>query len=94
MNVQKTETIKIRMDSNTLEMMEKARAFLKLDKSKFVRQSIRHMAEVVIADHEQTKFTEKDWERFFDLLDNPPQPTTRLRKAAKRFQEITAKNAI
>ena len=54
---QKNITFKIRMDSVTLDMMERAREFLHLDKSKFIRQSIRRMAEEVIRECDQTRFS-------------------------------------
>jgi len=82
------------MDTITLDMMERARAFLKLDKSKFIRQSVRRMAEAVIAEHEKTQFSTEDWHRFFDMLDNQPEPTDRLKKAAQKYREITQGNGV
>jgi uncharacterized protein (DUF1778 family) len=89
MDIRKEDTLKIRIDAITLDMMEKARAFLKLDKSKFIRQSIRQMSETVIAEQEQTRFSEEDWQAFFEMIENPPKPTARMKKAAKKYREIT-----
>ncbi|MEW6237127.1 MAG: DUF1778 domain-containing protein [Candidatus Omnitrophota bacterium] len=94
MDNRKADTLKVRMDAMTLDMMERARAFLKLDKSKFIRQSIRRMAEAVIAEHEKTRFSKEDWHRFFEMLDNPPEPTDRLKYAAQKYREITYKNGV
>ncbi|MBI1389500.1 MAG: DUF1778 domain-containing protein [bacterium] len=45
-------SLKVCIDPDTFALMEQARAYLNLDKSKFVRQSVRRMAEAVIAEHE------------------------------------------
>lgn len=88
MNTVKNDTLKIRMDSITLDLMERARAYLNLDKSKFIRQSVHEMANSVIAEHEQTRFSREDWQAFFDMIDNPPELTRRFKKAAKKYREL------
>ncbi len=87
-DVRKEDTLKIRMDAITIELMERARTYLKLDKSKFIRQSIRQMAQTVIAEQEQTRFSEEDWHTFFEMIENPPEPTDRMKKAAQKYCEI------
>ncbi len=84
----KENVLKIRMDTVTLQLLERARSYVDLDKSKFIRQSIREKAESVIAEHEQTRFSAEDWQLFFDMLDNPPEPTERMKKAALTYQRI------
>ena len=81
-------TIKIRMDAITSDLLERARTYTKLDKSKFIRQSVREKAEAVIAEHEKTHFSENDWHHFFGLLDTPPALTARMQKAAAKHREI------
>lgn len=93
-NVTKDDTLKIRMDAVTADLMERARSYVKLDKSKFVRHSIREKAEAIIAEHEKTQFSQEDWYMFFDMLDNPPEPTERMKKAAKKYKEITASHVV
>ena len=92
--VRKDDTLKFRMDAMTADLMERARSYVKLDKSKFVRHSIREKAEAIIAEHEKTLFTQEDWYMFFDLLDNPPEPTERMKKAAEKYKEIAASHVI
>ena len=87
-------TIKFRMDSLTFELLERARSYTKLDKSKFIRQSVREKAEAVIAEHEKTPFSQEDWHMFFSLLDTPSEPTERMIKAAKKHRQITQNNAV
>lgn len=88
-DARKDDTLKLRMDVATAELMERARSYVKLDKSKFVRHSIREKAKAIIAEHETTLFTQQDWYMFFDMLDNPPKPTERMKKAAEKYKEIT-----
>lgn len=94
LNITKDDTLKFRIDDVTSELMERARAYVKLDKSKFVRHSIREKAEVIIAQHEKTIFTEEDWHVFFDMIDNPPEPTDRMKKAAEKYKEIVTSHAV
>jgi uncharacterized protein (DUF1778 family) len=84
----KDDTLKLRMDSSTAALLETARGYLKLDKSKFIRQSIREKAEAVIASHEQTRFSERDWDAFLVLLDKPAAPTTRMKAAVAKYRQI------
>jgi uncharacterized protein (DUF1778 family) len=90
MNTIKDDTLKVRMDGETLAMMDAARAYLKLDKSKFIRESVREKAAAVIAEHERTRFTEEDWLSFFAALEQPAPPTARMRKAVEKFRGISA----
>lgn len=82
-------TIKIRIDAMTADLLERARHYTSLDRSKFIRQSVREKAEAVIAAHEKTQFTADDWHAFFVMLDTPSKPTARMRKAAAKYRDIT-----
>jgi uncharacterized protein (DUF1778 family) len=86
----KQDVLKVRMDGVTLQLLEQARQYVGLDKSKFIRQSIREKASQIISEHEQTHFTSQDWQQFFDLLDNPPEPTERMKKGLKTYTQIVA----
>lgn len=90
----KNDVVKIRMDSVTQQLLEQARAYTHLDKSKFIRQSIREKAEAVIAEYEETRFDASDWQLFFSLLDSPPEPTSRMKKAAQTYKKIIATDAL
>ncbi|SJM89861.1 conserved hypothetical protein [Crenothrix polyspora] len=89
-NTNKQDALKIRIDPVTLQLLEQARRYIDLDKSKFIRQSIREKAESVIAAHEKTQFSTEDWERFFEMVDNPPEPTEHMKKAAMTYKRIIA----
>jgi len=84
----KNNEFKFRMDSITSDLLERATNYTKLNKSKFIRESIREKAQAIILEHEKTAFTRSDWEMFFDLLSNPAAPTTRMKKAARKYKSI------
>jgi len=82
------DILKFRIDNVTLQLLERARGYIDLDRSKFIRQSIREKSEAIIAEHEKTRFSADDWQSFFAVLDNPPEPTERMKKAALNYQNI------
>ncbi|MGZ8238813.1 MAG: type II toxin-antitoxin system TacA family antitoxin [Methylobacter sp.] len=86
----KQDVLKVRMDAVTLQLLEQARVYVELDRSKFIRQSIREKAAAIISEHEKTRFNPDDWQMFFSMLDNPQEPTERMKKAALTFQKIIA----
>lgn len=88
-DIERDDTLKVRMDAATMSMLETARGYLKLDKSKFIRQSVREKAAAVIAEHQKTRFSAEDWTAFFDALDAPVKATDRMTRAARKFREIT-----
>ncbi len=82
------------MDNMTLDMLERAMTYVDLDKSNFVRQSIIEKVETILAEHEKTWFTQKDWYLFFEMLDDAPEPTERMKRAEQKYQEIIASDEI
>ncbi len=93
-NIKKDDTFKLRIDNMTYCLLERARSYVDLNKSEFIRQSIREKAEAVIAEHEKTRFTADDWRMFFEMIDNPQEPTFRMKKAAQKFKEITTPDEV
>jgi len=86
----KDNSVKIRFDAPTLSLLEKAGSLTGMDRSKFVRFSVRSIATEIIAQHEKTVFGEGDWRTFFNMLSQSNQePSPRVKKAADRYQHIT-----
>lgn len=77
----KDKTFVFQLDELTQELMHRACIFTGLDQDSFIQQSICEKAEAIIAEFDKTTFTEEDWHRFFDMIDNPPQPTERMKKS-------------
>jgi uncharacterized protein (DUF1778 family) len=90
----KNSEFKFRLDSVTADLLERAKNYTKLNKSRFIRESIREKAQAVILEHEKTAFTHSDWEMFFDLLEHPTAPTAKMRKAARKYQSILRQHVI
>ncbi len=90
----KNYTLKLRMDSMTMEMLERARAYANLDKSKFIRQSVQEKAQNILKEQEKTSFSEEDWHTFFDMIKNPSKPTKHMKKAALLYKEIINSDEI
>lgn len=92
--VTKDNILKLRIDDITLDLLEKARSYVELNKSKFIRQSIRANAEAIISEHEKTKFSREDWHMFFDMVDSSPEPTKNMKRAAKKYHEIVLADEV
>ena len=86
--IRKDDTLKVRMDRMTLNLLERARTYVAVNKSTFIRQSVQEKAAAVIAEYEKTRFTKQDWQRFFEMIDHPPKPTVRMKKAVRKSSAI------
>jgi len=87
-------TLKFRIDDLTLKLLDQAQSYVEINRSKFIRQSIREKAESIIAEYDQTRFSASDWHVFFDSLDAPEKPTERMNKAAQRYKQIVSPDGI
>ena len=90
----KSGTLKVRVDDPTVKIVERACGYLKVDRSKFVRQCIREKAAAVIEEHERTSFSPDDWKAFFSLMDQPQEPTPRMKRAIEKHREILSQNGL
>lgn len=90
----KEDTLKVRMDAPTLELIERASRYISLDKSKFIRRSVREKAREILAQHEKTLFSTEDWQGFFKMLENRDEPTARMKKASLKYKKIISSNEI
>lgn len=39
-------------------------------------------------------FNAEDWQVFFSLLENPPEPSERMKKASSKYKEIMANHEV
>jgi len=86
----KESILKLRMDAPTLELIERASRYVSLDKSKFIRRSVREKAREILAQSEKTVFNTEDWQSFFKMLENPEEPTERMKRASHNYIKIIA----
>jgi uncharacterized protein (DUF1778 family) len=75
----KKNALKFRMDKVTLRLLAQARGDVAIGRGEFIRLSIREKAEAIISGQDRTRFSTEDWQMFFAMLDNPPEPTERTK---------------
>ncbi|MGN6769106.1 MAG: DUF1778 domain-containing protein [Rhizobiaceae bacterium] len=78
-----TDRMNIRVKPEVKARLLRAAALRHTDLTRFVTQSALREAETVIAEAETIKLSERDFTHVLELLDNPPKPNARLRKAAE-----------
>ena len=81
-----TETVKqermhIRLDALSKLKLERAAAYAHKSLSEFVLGQALNAADKVIHEHETLTLNEADWEVFLDALEDPPEPSTKLKQA-------------
>ena len=85
----KQERMHIRLDALSKLKLERAAAYANKSLSEFVLGQALHAADEVIQDHETLTLNEADWEVFLDALENPPKPSTKLKRAfAERKKRV------
>ncbi|MGD8589059.1 MAG: DUF1778 domain-containing protein [Chromatiales bacterium] len=87
-----TETVKqermhIRLDALSKLKLERAAAYAHKSLSEFVLGQALSAADEVIHKHETLTLNEADWEVFLDALDNPPEPSTKLKQAFAEYKK-------
>ncbi len=90
----KDTMVRFRIDDMTAELLDRARTYVEVNKSKFIRQSIREKAQAIIAEHEATRFSKEDWRMFFDMIEHPPEPTAHMQRAAEKYNKIISTDAV
>jgi uncharacterized protein (DUF1778 family) len=83
----KPERLEARVTREQKELIEHAAELEGRSITDFVVASAQSAARQVIQDHESLKLTARDREVFVQALLNPPQPTDKLRQAARRYKE-------
>jgi uncharacterized protein (DUF1778 family) len=65
----------------------RAVALAQTDMTTFILRTVLREAEAVIEEHERVRLTERDSLLVMKLLENPPAPNAKLRKAARAMPE-------
>jgi uncharacterized protein (DUF1778 family) len=65
----------------------RAVALAQTDMTTFILRTAMREAQAVIEEHERLKLTERDSRLVMELLENPPAPNAKLRKAARALPE-------
>jgi uncharacterized protein (DUF1778 family) len=77
------DRLALRIRSADKAVIMRAAALAQTDMTAFILQAVLREAQSVIEEHERIKLSQRDSQLVMDLLENPPRPNTKLRKAAR-----------
>jgi uncharacterized protein (DUF1778 family) len=77
--------LRVRADDKAVIM--RAVALSQTDMTTFILRTALREAQAVIEEHERLKLTRRDSRLVMELLENPPAPNAKLRKAARALPE-------
>lgn len=69
------------------EVITRAVELAQTDITEFMVRTALREAKLVIQEHERVKLSKRDSLRVLELLENPPAPNAKLRKAARALPE-------
>jgi uncharacterized protein (DUF1778 family) len=75
--------VELRLKPEDKAVLARAAALERLDLTSFILRAALPQAQTVISEAETLRLTERDSLRVLDLLENPPEPSARLVRAAK-----------
>ncbi|HEV2523749.1 MAG TPA: DUF1778 domain-containing protein [Gammaproteobacteria bacterium] len=85
--VKSNNRLALRIRSSDKAKIMKAVALENTDMTNFVLRNVLQAADAIIDKAEHLVLSERDSLRIMELLENPPKPTERLRKAAKSLPD-------
>jgi len=84
----KKQRIDLRLTDDDKNLIEEAAAMTNQTITQFMVNSASERAAEVIEQHRRLILNEESWDRVMDALDNPPEPDDRLKRAARRLQNM------
>ena len=75
--------VELRLKPEDKAVLARAAALERLDLTSFILRAALPQAQTVISEAETLRLSERDPLRVLDLLENPPEPSARLVRAAK-----------
>jgi uncharacterized protein (DUF1778 family) len=75
--------VELRLEPEDIALLARAAALERLDLTSFILRAALPRAQNVIEQSEKLRLSERDSLRVLDLLENPPEPSARLIRAAK-----------
>lgn len=88
--VKKGDRIYIRTSQAQKQALIRAARARHLHTTEFVLQVSLQAAERIIAEEEKILLSERDFARFVELVNNPPEPTAKLRADMAVYQRLKA----
>ena len=80
--------IELRIKAEEKALLARAAALAHQDLTGFILRAVMPQARAVIEKAERLTLSERDSLRVLDLLEHPPKPTARLKRAAKDRQTL------
>ncbi|ANI83957.1 MULTISPECIES: type II toxin-antitoxin system TacA family antitoxin [Kosakonia] len=84
----KKQRIDLRLTDEDKKMIEEAAAMTNQTVTQFLVNSASERAAEVIEQHRRLILSEESWNRVMDAIENPPAPNDKLKRAAKRLQNM------
>lgn len=75
--------VELRLKPEDKAMLARAAALERLDLTSFILRTVLPRAREIITESEKLRLSERDSLLVLDLLENPPEPSGRLLRAAK-----------
>ena len=85
--VNENSRVAFRVRPTDKALILRAVALAGTDMTEFILRTTLQAAQAVIDEHELVKLTPRDSRRVMELLEHPPEPNAKLRKAARAFPE-------
>jgi len=89
----KQDRIGARVPHEVYETLCRAAELTGATVNQFLVQSALKEAQAVIEREEVIRLSPRDWSWLLDLLENPPQPNTKLKTAMERYQKAQRNDA-
>ena len=81
------ERIDLRLSSELKVLLTRAASYSGMSLSSFLVSVASDRAKAVVAEHESTTLTPRDWEAFVAALDDAERPRPKLEMAARRYRD-------
>lgn len=88
MSALKKQRIDLRLSDEDKNMIEEAAAMSNQTITQFMVASASERAAEVIEQHRRLVLNEESWNQVMDAISNPPAPNERLKRAARRLQDM------
>ncbi|WP_353243090.1 DUF1778 domain-containing protein [Providencia sp.] len=88
MSALRKQRIDLRLSQDDKSMIEEAAAMSNQSISQFMVSIASLRAVEVIEKHRRLTLSEESWNLVQDAISNPPSPSSRLKRAAKRLQNM------
>ena len=87
--VKDNSRVALRVRTADKALIMRAVALAQTDMTDFILRTALREARRVIEEHERVKLSLRDSRRVLDLLENPPAPNAKLRKAARALPKLS-----